>query len=90
MEAIPIRPPKMPDHPAGVPLLLTIDCASGPDGRLMLLISDDGVGLPDNFDPLKDGGLGFRFIRSLATERGQSWVSNPRLSASAFASRCPP
>jgi two-component sensor histidine kinase len=57
-------------HPAGVPLVITIDCACGPDGRLTILFSDDGVGLPEGFDPLKDGGLGFRVIRSLAAELG--------------------
>jgi two-component sensor histidine kinase len=57
-------------HPTGVPLILTTDCACGADGRLTILFSDDGVGLPEGFDPLKDGGLGFRVIRSLATELG--------------------
>jgi two-component sensor histidine kinase len=57
-------------HPAGVPLVMRIDCAPSADGRLVLTISDDGVGLPEGFDPIKDGGLGFRVIRSLASEIG--------------------
>jgi two-component sensor histidine kinase len=37
---------------------------------LVLRISDDGVGLPEGFDAEKDGGLGFRVMRSLAAEIG--------------------
>jgi len=33
-------------------------------------VSDDGVGLPEGFDPEKSGGLGFRVMRSLAAEIG--------------------
>ena len=36
------------------------------DGRVLLTIADDGVGLPENFDLKKPGGVGFRLIRSLA------------------------
>jgi two-component sensor histidine kinase len=57
-------------HPAGAPLIMTVDCAPLPDGRLMLNIADDGVGLPDGFDGSRDGGLGFRVIRSLVAEVG--------------------
>jgi two-component sensor histidine kinase len=57
-------------HPAGAPLVLQIDCAPSADGRLVLTISDDGVGLPEGFDPATQGGLGFRVIRSLAGEVG--------------------
>ena len=38
-------------HPAGVPLVMTVDCTPAADGRLVLTISDDGVGLPEGFDP---------------------------------------
>ena len=57
-------------HPAGVPLAMRIDCAPSADGRLVLTISDDGVGLPEGFDPAMQGGLGFRVIRSLTNEIG--------------------
>ena len=40
------------------------------DGRLVLTISDDGVGLPDGFMPEQQGGMGFRVIRRLAEEIG--------------------
>ncbi len=55
-------------HPTGVPLVLRVDCTSAPDGRLVVAISDDGIGLPDGFDAARDGGLGFRVICSLAAE----------------------
>jgi len=57
-------------HPANVPLVMLVDCRVGGDGRLVLRISDDGVGLPEGFDAEKDGGLGFRVMRSLAAEIG--------------------
>jgi two-component sensor histidine kinase len=56
-------------HPAGVPLVMTVDCAPSQDGRLVLSISDDGVGLPEGFDVAR-GGMGFKVMRSLATEIG--------------------
>ncbi|OAI45035.1 hypothetical protein AYO42_03630 [Rhizomicrobium sp. SCGC AG-212-E05] len=57
-------------HPANVPLIMTVDCSVSGDGRLVLTISDDGVGLPEGFDADKSGGLGFRVMRSLAAEIG--------------------
>ncbi len=57
-------------HPAGVPLVMTVDCAPSQDGRLVLSISDDGVGLPDGFDIGARRGMGFKVMRSLAAEIG--------------------
>ena len=57
-------------HPAGVPLVMALDCRATSDGRLVLTVSDDGVGLPEGFDPATNGGLGFRVMRSLAAEIG--------------------
>ena len=54
-------------HPAGVPLRLSVAC-DGKKGALVLTIEDDGVGLPEGFDPVKDGDLGFRVIRNLCVE----------------------
>jgi two-component sensor histidine kinase len=54
-------------HPAGVPLRLCIACDVQKD-MLVLTVDDDGVGLPEGFDPRKDGDLGFRVIRSLCEE----------------------
>ena len=57
-------------HPSGVPLIMLVDCSVSADGRLVLTISDDGVGLPEGFDPMQSGGMGFRVMRSLAAEVG--------------------
>ena len=57
-------------HPAAVPLIRTVDCSLGRDGKLALTVSDDGVGLTEGFDAEKSGGLGFRVMRSLAAEIG--------------------
>jgi len=57
-------------HPAGMPLVMTVDCNVGTDGILTLTISDDGVGLPEGYDPQKTGGMGIRVMRSLAAEIG--------------------
>lgn len=57
-------------HPAGVPLIMVVDCEPAADGRLVLTISDDGVGLPEGFAPEKDGGMGFKVMHRLAQEIG--------------------
>jgi two-component sensor histidine kinase len=57
-------------HPAGAPARLDVMCESHADGTLAVSVSDDGVGLPEGFDPKKDGGLGFQIIRALAAEIG--------------------
>lgn len=57
-------------HPTGVPLVMTVECRAAADGRLVLTVSDDGVGLPEGFDIRTGGGLGFRIIRGLAAEIG--------------------
>lgn len=57
-------------HPAGAPLIMVVDCESAPNGRLMLTVSDDGVGLPEGFLPERDGGMGFKVMYRLADEIG--------------------
>ena len=57
-------------HPAGVPLIMMVDCEPACDGRLVLTVSDDGVGLPEGFEPDRNEGMGFRVMRSLAAEIG--------------------
>jgi two-component sensor histidine kinase len=57
-------------HPTGVPLVISVDCALTSDGQFVLSLCDDGVGLPDGFDPMQSQGLGFRVMRSLAAEIG--------------------
>jgi two-component sensor histidine kinase len=56
-------------HPTGVPVEIDIGCRQE-GGILTIEIGDDGIGLPENFDPKKDGGLGLRIVRSLAAQLG--------------------
>jgi two-component sensor histidine kinase len=63
-------------HPAGAPGVIRVKF--GRNGHDLELEShDDGVGLPEGFDPAKDGGLGFRIMRSLAAQIGGT-LSFPR------------
>jgi two-component sensor histidine kinase len=57
-------------HPAGVPVRMAVNCASKPDGTLLVSVSDDGIGLPEGFDVAKSGGVGFQIIRALSAEIG--------------------
>ena len=61
-------------HPTGVPLLVSVDCRASADGRLVLSVSDDGIGLPEDFDVKQGGGLGFRVMRGLAAEIGADFA----------------
>ena len=54
-------------HPTGLPVTIRLRCRQSDDG-IVLEFSDDGIGLPENFDPAMDGGLGFRIVRSLAAQ----------------------
>jgi two-component sensor histidine kinase len=55
-------------HPTGVPGRIEVVCRRTSDDTLILTVADDGVGLPEDFDPRIDGGLGTRVIRSLADQ----------------------
>ena len=53
-------------HPAGAPGRIDVRCRATCEGLLDISVADDGVGLPDGFDPAANRGLGMRVIRSLA------------------------
>ena len=57
-------------HPTGVKGRIELGCHPRPHGTVLIQIVDDGVGLPEGFDPRKDGGLGMRMVRSLADQLG--------------------
>ena len=58
-------------HPAfGVGTRLKLGCRSDADGTLVISVMDDGVGLPEGFDPDSDGGLGMRTIRTISRQIG--------------------
>lgn len=54
-------------HPTNVPLQIDLACERTHGGAIMVEIADDGVGLPEGFDEARDGGLGLKLIRTLAT-----------------------
>jgi two-component sensor histidine kinase len=57
-------------HPTGVDGKIRVACHRRSNGNMMIEISDDGVGLPEDFDPMKNEHLGFRLMRSLADKLG--------------------
>ena len=61
-------------HPAGVPVALAVACDAREDGTLLIALSDDGIGLPEGFNPNRDGGIGFQVIRALAADMGAGLV----------------
>jgi two-component sensor histidine kinase len=56
-------------HPSGVPVKIDIHCEQNAV-KLTVEIADDGVGLPEDFDPMTGGGLGFRMVRALTAQLG--------------------
>jgi two-component sensor histidine kinase len=59
-------------HPAGVAGAIAIEASRDDDGTIAIEVGDDGVGLPDDIDPLHSESLGFRTIRLLARQLGAS------------------
>jgi len=59
-------------HPAGVAGAITIEASTLNDETIAIQVCDDGVGLPDDIDPLQSQSLGFRTIRLLAKRLGAS------------------
>lgn len=53
-------------HPAGLPVKMTVACTTDASGTFQLDVADDGVGFPENFDPMTDGDLGLKLVRALA------------------------
>jgi len=63
-------------HPTGVEGRIRLVCRKQPDGALTIEFADDGVGLPEGFDPATDGALGFQLVRSLAQQCSAALVFN--------------
>lgn len=60
-------------HPTGVAGRILVSCRPSAGG-LVVEVIDDGVGLSEDFDPLGDGGLGFRVVRGLARQLGADLI----------------
>ena len=52
-------------HPTGLPVQLEIRCERHANGRVTVIIGDDGVGLPEGKNGSAEG-VGFKLIRALA------------------------
>ena len=82
-------------HPTGIPVQMRFACKRAKDGQLHVEIADDGIGLPEGFDPLVDGGVGFTLIRSLASSLGARLIVASDCLGTSFlfvfrGSKCPP
>ena len=53
-------------HPTGVAGKITVQCRHHDKGGIAIDVTDDGVGLPENFDPALNGNVGFRMMRALS------------------------
>ena len=57
-------------HPTGVEGKIFVACARESSGAIGIAVTDDGVGLPENFDPASDGGTGLRLMRASSERLG--------------------
>jgi two-component sensor histidine kinase len=53
-------------HPTRIAGRITVTCSHDPEGVIAIEVTDDGVGLPENFNPETDGANGFRIMRALS------------------------
>ncbi len=63
-------------HPTKIAGQISVSCRKGGDGRILVEVSDDGVGLPDGLDPMESTHLGLRLVRSLAQQLDARLVFN--------------
>jgi two-component sensor histidine kinase len=61
-------------HPAAASGFIDVSCASEPDGSVQLIVADDGVGFPENFDHRAARSFGMRLTRKLAAQLGGELV----------------
>jgi len=64
-------------HPAGVGGRIELSCRRRADGSTLIRLADDGVGLPEGFDPQTSQGLGMRMMRTLTGQLGASLTFAP-------------
>jgi PAS domain S-box-containing protein len=53
-------------HPTGIPGRITVSCSRDSEGVIAIEVADDGVGLPEDFNPETDGSIGFQVMRALS------------------------
>ena len=57
-------------HPTGVAGIIEVHCHQAAGPAIVIDVIDDGVGLPEGFDPDADGGHGFEVMRGLSRQLG--------------------
>lgn len=57
-------------HPTGLPVEMTVTATGTSNGTVAMSISDDGVGMPENFVESRDAGVGLKLVRSLMESVG--------------------
>ena len=57
-------------HPTGLPVEMTVSATPASDGTVVVSISDDGVGLPEDFVKSRHAGVGLKLVRSLVESVG--------------------
>jgi two-component sensor histidine kinase len=57
-------------HPTGLPVEISVVGAATAGGATTLEIADDGVGLPEGFDPQRDSGVGMKMMRYMIESAG--------------------
>lgn len=60
-------------HPTRIAGKIRVGCRRNPDGLIVIEVTDDGVGLPEGFDPKVDGHLGLQLVRSFANQLAASY-----------------
>jgi two-component sensor histidine kinase len=55
-------------HPTGCRGRILVACERCEDDLLVVWVMDDGVGLPEGFDPSRDGGMGLRIVHRLSRQ----------------------
>jgi two-component sensor histidine kinase len=63
-------------HPTGVAGHILVACQRTGNGTV-ISVADDGVGLPEGFEPARDGGLGLRLAHVLADQLGAPLLFEP-------------
>ncbi len=76
-------------HPSGVVGIIEVHCERLEDGTLVVEFADDGVGLPEGFDPRADGGIGLQIIYALADQIDADVQFQPRAIGAAIKITCP-
>jgi two-component sensor histidine kinase len=55
-------------YPAGQPVRVRVETRLDGEGTLVVVVADEGIGLPADFDLARSGGLGMRLIASLVAQ----------------------